>query len=106
MDKRIDRIIRRFKTALERRGISVNWLVLYGSHSVGTAKEYSDIDVVVVSDDFASMELYDRLCVLGHAVADIFEPVEPLPYTVAEYEALGPGTFIGQEVKPKGIVIA
>jgi len=105
VDKRINRIIRRFKAALEKRGINVNRLVLYGSHSIGTAKEYSDIDIVVVSDDFASMELYDRLCVLGHAVADVFEPVEPLPYTVAEYESMGPETFIGQEVKPKGVVI-
>ena len=79
MDKKIVEIIERFKTALERRGIKNARIVLYGSHSVGTAKEYSDIDIVVVSDDFASMQLYDRLCVLGHAVADVFEPVEPLP---------------------------
>ncbi len=105
MDKKIVEIIKRFKAALERRGITTARIVLYGSHCAGSAREYSDIDVVVVSDDFARMGLYDRLCVLGQAVADVFEPIEPLPYTVAEYEAMGPGTFIGQEVKPKGIVM-
>ena len=105
MDQRIDSIVKRFKTALEKRGIRPDKVIVYGSHSAGSAKEYSDIDVVVVSDDFAAMSLYDRLSVLGHAVADIFEPIEPLPYTVAEFEALGPGTFVGQEVKLKGIEV-
>jgi len=105
MDKRIVEIVKRFKAALERRGVRHARIILYGSHCEGSAREYSDIDVAVVSDDFVDMGLYDKLCVLGHAVADVFEPIEPLPYTVAEYEAMGPGTFVGQEVKPKGIEI-
>ena len=105
MDGTVIEIIRRYQLALEKRGIRVNKIVLYGSHSDGRAREHSDIDLIVVSDDFADLDLWDRQCALGHALADVFEPIEALGYTVAEYEALGPGTFVGQEVKPKGIVV-
>jgi len=105
MDKRIDRIIRKYRLTLERLGVEVNKIVLYGSQSNATAHEHSDIDLIVVSDDFAGLDVWDRQCLLGDATDGIFEPIEALGYTVAEYEAMGPGTFVGQEVKPKGIEV-
>jgi len=82
-------------------------LVLYGSQAEGNAQEHSDIDIVIVSDYFEGMSMVQRCEAIGTAAARarITDPVEPLPYTVAEYEAMGPGTFVGQEVKPKGIEI-
>ena len=47
------RIIREFKNALESINIHVEQLILFGSHAVGTAREDSDIDVVVISPSFS-----------------------------------------------------
>ena len=44
--------IREFKKALESINIQVEQLILYGSYAVGTAREDSDIDVVVISPSF------------------------------------------------------
>ena len=44
--------IARFRDALEAKGIHVGRLVLYGSYATGQSHEGSDIDLVVVSDDF------------------------------------------------------
>ena len=41
--------IRQFKKALEAINIQVEQLILFGSHAEGTAREDSDIDVIVIS---------------------------------------------------------
>ena len=87
------------------RGVRRARIILYGSHCEDAAREYSDIDLIVISDHFEGMDLWDRQCILGDSTAGIYEPIEALGYTVAEYEAMGPGTFVGQEVKAKGIEI-
>lgn len=43
------KIIEQFKKALESSNIKVEQLILYGSHATGTAREDSDIDIVVIS---------------------------------------------------------
>ena len=45
--------VREFKKALESINIRVDQLILFGSHAVGTAREDSDIDVVVISPSFS-----------------------------------------------------
>jgi len=107
LDQDIRAAIELYQKALEAFGIHVHNVILYGSQVDGSAKEHSDIDVVVVSDDFEGMNVVERLEGIGTAAAHagITEPIEALAYTVAEYEAMGPGTFVGQEVKPKGIVV-
>ncbi|HUT04480.1 MAG TPA: nucleotidyltransferase domain-containing protein [bacterium] len=105
MDKRIHETVLRFRAGLNKTGIRNSRIILYGSYSAGTAQEYSDIDLIVISDHFEGMDLWDRQCILGDSTAGMFEPIEALGYTYAEYEAMGPGTFVGQEVKPKGIEI-
>ena len=108
MDQDIHKAIARFGAALEAFGLQVASLVLYGSNADGNARLHSDIDIAVVSDSFEGMNTVQRLTAIGMAAARarLTEPIEALGYTTAEYEALGPGTFVGQEVKPKGIVVA
>ncbi|MBI3189609.1 MAG: nucleotidyltransferase domain-containing protein [Ignavibacteriales bacterium] len=40
--------------------ISIKSLYLFGSYATGTMREYSDIDVAVVSDDFQGIRFTDR----------------------------------------------
>jgi len=64
-------------------------------------------DVVVISDDFKEMNLLKRLETIGLALAKakIMEPIEALGYTEEEYNSEREGTFIGDEVKSKGVVV-
>ena len=78
--------VSRFRKALEARGIHVERMVLFGSHATGNAREGSDIDLVVVSDDFAGKGYWERLNVLSDAIYEIFEPIEALAMTSDEWE--------------------
>ena len=71
----------------------------------GRAGEDSDLDLVVVSDSFRDMDLWERLCFLGRARKGINRPMEILGLTEEEFELEGKGTFIGNEVKSKGIEV-
>ena len=53
MDKKtVISVIHRFKKALEKRGIKEIQIILFGSWSKGNYHEESDIDLIVLSDDF------------------------------------------------------
>lgn len=105
MDKEIYSIITDYKRRLEDSGIKVKKIILYGSFARGKAREDSDIDLVVVSDDFKEMDLWERLCFLGRARMGIKRPMEILGFTEAEFLAEETGTFIGDEVKSKGVEV-
>ena len=106
MDKTIIKTLKEFKSALETSGIKVERLILFGSHATGKAGEDSDIDLVVISDDFKNMDLWERLCLLGRARTGIKRPMEILGFTEEELAAQPIGSFIGDEVKPKGVIVA
>lgn len=105
MDKEIDIIITEYKQKLETMGIKVKKIIIYGSYASGSAKEDSDIDLVVVSNDFKDMDLWERLCLLGRARMGIQRPMEILGFTEKEFAAEHSGTFIGDEIKTKGVEI-
>jgi predicted nucleotidyltransferase len=87
MDKRaaLD-IVARFQKGIEARGIRPHKIILYGSYAAGTNREGSDIDVVVVSDDFASMSYWERIDLLSDVIYEIFAPVEVVVFTCDEWE--------------------
>jgi hypothetical protein len=105
MDTRVYQIIKKYRDALSKSGIQADRIILFGSHAFGEAKEYSDIDLVVISNDFKGVDLIERLEILGKTAARIMEPVEALGYTEEEFSLKGKGTFIGDEVKAKGTEI-
>jgi len=93
------------KLSLEKAGIRVKKIILYGSYASGKPKEWSDIDLIVISNDFKKMDLWERLVLLGRTAAKTMEPLEVLGYTEKEFASHGKGTFVGDEVKPKGIEV-
>ncbi len=105
MDKEVYRIINEYRQKLEALGIRVKKIILYGSYALGKAREDSDIDLLVVSDDLRDMDLWERLCVLGRARIGIRKPMEITGVTEEEFNSDYCGTFIGDEVKSKGIEV-
>ncbi|GFN22710.1 nucleotidyltransferase domain-containing protein [Thermanaeromonas sp. C210] len=79
-------IVEQFAEALKTQGIQIDKIILFGSRARGDAREDSDIDLLVVSPDFARMPLYRRYEVLGRALARVMQPIEPLACTPEEVQ--------------------
>ena len=86
MDKAtVIEIIKRFQDEIEARGIKPHKLILYGSYATGTNREDSDIDLLVISDDFAGKNYWERIDILTDAIYEIFAPIEAVALTPDEW---------------------
>ena len=87
MDKKtVLKILSRFRKALESQGIMIEKLVLYGSFATESYHEGSDIDVVVVSEDFTGKGYWERIDILTEAIYTVFEPIEAIAVTPEEWD--------------------
>ena len=80
----VKRIIERYRQELKNFNINSQKIILYGSYAKGNPREDSDIDLIVISDNFKDMNLRERLEILGIAAGRVFEPIEALGYTPKE----------------------
>ena len=67
--------------------------ILFGSHARGEAKDGSDIDVLIVSSDFASLNTRERMEQLGTAAARLWQPIEAIAFTPDELVHVEPATL-------------
>ncbi|MBC8204255.1 nucleotidyltransferase domain-containing protein [bacterium] len=87
MDKKdVLEIIDRFRLNLEKQGISVDKVLLYGSYARGNYHEGSDIDLLVVSKDFQNKDFWERIDIIVNALMTELSPIEAYPMTPEEYE--------------------
>lgn len=88
MDKEaVLKIISDFGKALEAQKVKPQKIVLFGSYSRGTQGEDSDIDLVVISDDFAGKDYWERIEILSTAIYTVFAPIEATAMTGQEWES-------------------
>lgn len=79
-------IIEKYVKALSRE-IDVNKVIIVGPYATGDADEWSDIQFVVISQDFASMSHIKRLDILADNTLGIDTFLVPFGgYTPDEYE--------------------
>ncbi|MBI5233302.1 MAG: nucleotidyltransferase domain-containing protein [Deltaproteobacteria bacterium] len=87
MDKKaVLSILAHFKKALESKGIKIDRLILFGSYATGSYREGSDIDIVVISEDFIDKDYWERIDILTDAIYVVFEPIEAIAMTPEEWE--------------------
>jgi predicted nucleotidyltransferase len=79
--------VKRFKNALESINIRVDQLILFGSHAKGTAREDSDIDLVVISSSFSDKSYWERIDILTDAIYQVFAPIEASAFTPDEWKS-------------------
>jgi predicted nucleotidyltransferase len=79
-------IVARFHEGMEAKGIRPLKIILYGSYATGTNREGSDIDLVVISNDFTGKSYWERLDILTDVIYEIFAPVEAVALTPEEWE--------------------
>lgn len=97
-----------FVSQLEAHGIRAERVYLFGSHLKGTADEWSDVDLIVVSEDFAHLGYWDLIVVLGEAECQTFQVtgkmVEPHPKTPKEIATCHPASFLADVLKDAIVV--
>ncbi len=96
----LKRFIRRLKTRY-----SIDKVILFGSRSRDDYFAESDIDLVIVSDSFEGIHFLDRIS----AVLELWDAemaLEPLCYTLREYEEMASRLTIVQAAAAEGIEIA
>ena len=98
-------IVARYCAQLEAMGIRVNRAILFGSHARDEAKDGSDIDVLIVSSDFASLNTRERMEQLGTAAARLGQPIEAIACTPAELAHVEPATLL-EEILQTGVPVS
>jgi len=87
MDKgAVVKIIDRFRQEIQNRGIIAQKIILFGSHASGTSAAVSDIDVVIISDDFAGKGYWERIDILTDVIYAMSAPLEAVAMTPEEWE--------------------
>jgi predicted nucleotidyltransferase len=98
--------IQRFWAELEKMGIRCERILLFGSQANGTAEEGSDIDLFVVSSDWACYSDRERFEMLGIAAARILEPIQAHGITPDEIATHRLSSFWEQVLQEQTIAIA
>ncbi|MBW1869143.1 MAG: nucleotidyltransferase domain-containing protein [Deltaproteobacteria bacterium] len=88
MDKAaVMKIISDFGRALEAENIKPQKIILFGSFSAETQRQDSDIDLVVISEDFTGKDYWERIDILSAAIYTVFEPIEAVAMTPVEWQS-------------------
>lgn len=102
---KLKQVVERYRTQLQKMGIRPTQVLLYGSQAAGTAREGSDIDLIVISGDWKKYNQRQRLELLGIAAARILEPVQAQGFTPNEIKSKKVTSFWQQVIKEQAIVI-
>ncbi|MBS3077391.1 nucleotidyltransferase domain-containing protein [Candidatus Pacearchaeota archaeon] len=97
------KIVKEFKKKISEK-IPVKKVILFGSRATGKTHEWSDYDIIVVSDEFEGEKTFER----GIGFYDYWEhdyPVDFLCYTIAEFNRLKKKATIVKEAMKEGIEI-
>ncbi|MGC9079808.1 MAG: nucleotidyltransferase domain-containing protein [Nanopusillaceae archaeon] len=81
MDKRAIEIANKIKEKLEKEGIKVDKIILFGSRARGDYLKESDYDFIIVSKDFKNIPIIKRI-----ELALIDENVDVIYLTPEEFE--------------------
>ena len=82
-----------------RQEIPIKKIILFGSYAHGQPKEYSDIDIAVISDWFEGRPKIENMQYLSRIAAAYNSLIEALPFTEEEYRNLDKRSFLANIVK-------
>jgi predicted nucleotidyltransferase len=87
MDKTaVLKVVAQFQKEIENRGIRPLKVILYGSYASESNLKGSDIDIVVISNDFKDKSYWERIDILSDAIYEVFAPIEAIAMTQDEWD--------------------
>ncbi len=96
--KNIVSSVQKFVTLVQQQR-RVEAIYLYGSYAKGTATQWSDIDLAVISPDFSD-DLFQEQVNLMLLAAKVDDRIEPRPFTPATFKLTEP---LVSEIRKTGI---
>ncbi len=78
-----------------RPKVRVDQVILFGSHARGEADEWSDVDLAVISPDFARMSHSETMDLLVEVSLAVDPSVEIRAYTPRDLAEARPTNFLG-----------
>ncbi len=100
----IKKAVQDFTGILEAHKIKVTGLILYGSYARGNPRDFSDIDLAIISPNFKGKNRLQIQGMIANAVSGrkgFTMAIEPIGYSPEEYLSAEPETFLG-EIKETG----
>lgn len=94
-----EKIVLKYVEALIQNGIRPERILLFGSYARGTADQWSDIDLAVISKDFETIMPLKRLELLSLATWKVDSRIEARGYTPAEIAKRGGNSIIWEEIQ-------
>jgi len=94
-------IVKKYIEELERNNIRISEAIIFGSQVKGTAREESDIDIALVSDDFTGDRFDDRRRIIPLR-RKIDSRIEPMPFRPEDFYN---GGMLAEVVKKTGKTI-
>lgn len=104
VDEHVVTSIRRYLDALAAKGLPVQFAVLFGSHATGHARDWSDIDLLVVSPRFDAVPDRADSVLLWKTTYGLDTRIEPIPCGAKEWEQ-DESRLIVDVARREGIVI-
>jgi len=96
--------IKKFITRVSR-DFTIKKVILFGSRATETARKDSDIDLMIVSDDFGKMNFFERVSAIYDYWPSDFA-VDFICYTSSEFIALKSRISIVREALANGRIIS
>jgi predicted nucleotidyltransferase len=88
--KRAKEVVRFLLNCLKENGLRISKIVIFGSQAKGTATEESDIDIVIISEDFKRKNIFKRAELTKEAeiqtIKKFMVPLDIITLTPEEYE--------------------
>ncbi|MCG3209285.1 MAG: hypothetical protein FOGNACKC_02906 [Anaerolineae bacterium] len=81
---------------LVAKSIRIDQVIIFGSYANGTATQESDVDVLVISEDFKKLRPDKRLKVLDAAAKAIEPEIVAAGFTSEELSQFGEFSIVGQ----------
>lgn len=105
--KEVKKITKRFIKGLEKNQVIIDKAILFGSYAHGNSRNYSDIDLAVISRLFNRKNRFQIQTIIANALPDDQEvrvAIEPIGYSTWEYENAEQASFLA-EIKKTGRVV-
>jgi len=94
--------VKNYAKEVNKMGVNLRKVILFGSFAKGTQHEWSDIDVALVADDFTGVGILDTPRFSRIHLQNQYMIIEPKTYPTDYFEESDP--FI-EEIKKTGIEI-
>lgn len=94
--------VKRFVEEIKKQGVRLKLAILFGSYARGDQREWSDIDVALVADEFIGVGFKDIKKFIDVTIQKPYLSIEPHTFNTQDFEHGSP--FVS-EIRRTGIFI-